>query len=356
MPRILIINPGATSTKLGIYENDEIIWKKNFEHSAHTEDLLTPEEKVKIRAKEIEGLLSKEGFKIEEFDAIACRGGILPPLESGTYEVDEEMVDYLLHKTGVDHPSNLAAPIGRLLSRGNIPVYITDPVSVDEFWDEARLSGIPQIERRSLFHALNMKAVARKVAEEMGKPLEELNFVIAHLGGGISVGLQVKGKMVDVNNANDEGPFSPNRTGELPVGDVVEMAFSGKYTEKELLKRYTKQGGLLAYLGTDDLRKAMELAANDPKAELVIEGMAYQIAKEIGGMCAVAGGNIDAIILTGGMAYNSDFVEKIKSYVARFALVVVEPGENELLALAEGAKRVLTGKEKPKRFKVGETI
>lgn len=151
MPKILIINSGSTSTKLGVYENDEILWKETLKHSSRTEDSLIPEEKVKIRAKEIEGFLSKEGYKLEEFDAIACRGGILPPLESGTYEVDEKMVDYLLHKTSADHPSNLAAPIGKLLSKGEIPVYITDPISVDEFWDDARLSGIPQIERQAFF-------------------------------------------------------------------------------------------------------------------------------------------------------------------------------------------------------------
>ncbi len=259
-------------------------------------------------------------------------------------------MDYLLHSSPVDHPSNLAAPIGFMISEGEIPVFITDPVSVDEFCQEARYSGLPQIPRVSRLHALNMRAAARQISEEFGRDLDSLNLVIAHLGGGISVGLQLRGRMVDVNNANDEGPFSPTRTGELPVGDVVKACFSGRFSQRELISRYTKEGGLKAYLGTDDFRKVMEMAESDAAAREVVEAMAYGIAKEIGGMCAVAGGKIDAIVLTGGMAYNSSFVELIKEYVSKFALVVIEPGENELLSLALGAQRVLAGVEEAKTF------
>ncbi len=354
MPTVLAINPGSATTKLGLFRDGKEVITKTLEHSGelHAADV-SKEHDIEVRRSAVVGFLRENGIDISTIDAIACRGGILPPLESGTYVVDDEMVDYLIHRSPVDHPSNRAAPLGAELSMGKVPVFITDPVSVDEFWELSRISGIPQIERRSLLHALNMKAAARRVAQEMGKDLTDLNFVIVHLGGGISVGLQMEGRMVDVNNANDEGPFSPNRSGELPVGDVVEMAFSGKHSEKQLISRYTKQGGLFAYTGTDDLRKAFELSQNDNNVSQVIAAMAYQIAKEIGGMCAVAGGEIDAVVLTGGMAYSERFVEMIRSYVSRFALVTVEPGENELLSLVEGAERVLNGTERAKKLKEG---
>jgi len=348
--RILIINPGSTSTKIGIYENKELKRKEYVKHSPEEEENMTVRQKVESRAKTIEKFLATNGYSAEDFDAVACRGGILPPLESGTYQVDEDMVQYLLQKSMFDHPSNYAAPIGMALSKGEIPVFITDPVSVDELCPEARLTGIPQLKRLSLFHALNMKAVAREVAKEMGADIKDLTFVIAHLGGGISVGLQAKGKMIDVNNSKDEGPFGPNRTGDLPVGDVVEKAFSGDFAEKELIKRYSSKGGLIAYLGTDNLLDVLEKSKYDNKAKQMLEAMIYQIAKEIGGLCAAAGGDIDAIILTGGMAYNSDFVEGIKTYISNFGLVVVKPGDNELLSLAQGAERVLEGEEEAKHL------
>ncbi|HOY25396.1 MAG TPA: butyrate kinase, partial [Mesotoga sp.] len=346
--KVLVINPGSTSTKIGVFEDSTLVLAESLKH-VKRED--SPHDKgVASRADEIRSFLAVKEISLEQFDAIACRGGILPPMESGTYRVNEEMCQYLVHSSKMDHPANLAAPIGMELSRGSIPVFITDPVSVDEFSPEARYSGLPQIPRVSLLHALNMKAAARQVAAEFGRDLENLNLVVVHLGGGISVGLQLRGKMVDVNNANDEGPFSPTRSGELPVGSVVEACFSSGLSEKELLSRYTKAGGMVAYLGTDDLRIAMEMARSDEKAREVIEAMAYGIAKEIGGMCTVAGGQIDAIVLTGGMAYNGSFVEMIKGYVSRFALVVIEPGENELMSLALGAERVLSGVEKAKEF------
>ncbi|AKI98160.1 butyrate kinase [Kosmotoga pacifica] len=346
--RILVINPGSTSTKLGIYEDKQITRKEYVKHSPEEEEGMAVPDKVEARARAIEKFLSKNGYRVKDFNAIACRGGILPPLESGTYQVDEDMVNYLLHKAILDHPSNYAAPIGMILSKGEIPVFITDPVSVDELCPEARLTGIPQLKRMSLFHALNMKAVAREVAKEMETDVSKLTFVITHLGGGISVGLQVNGKMIDVNNSKDEGPFGSNRSGDLPVGDVVEKAFSGQFSEKELIKRYSSRGGLIAYLGTDNLQEVLQRAKNDEYAKKVLQAMVYQIAKEIGGLCAVAGGNVDAIILTGGMAYNPDFVEEIKSYISNFGLVVVKPGDNELLSLAMGAERVLSGEENAK--------
>lgn len=346
--RILVINPGSTSVKLGVFEGASQIFNATLEHAQSEPE---SDGGITEKASEIRDFLQERGMNLEDFDAIACRGGILPPMESGTYLVDESMVDYLLHCSPVEHPSNLAAPIGFELARGEIPVFITDPISVDELSTEARYSGLPQIPRVSRLHALNMKAAARQVAGELARDVNSLNLVIAHLGGGVSVGLQLKGRMVDVNNANDEGPFSPTRSGELPVGDLAKMCFEGPYDQKELIKRYTKTGGLKAYLDTDDLREAMKIARDDSHAEEVVRAMAYGIAKEIGGMCAIAAGQIDAIVLTGGMAYNSKFTEMIKDFVGKFALVVIVPGENELLSLALGAQRVLCGAEKARQFK-----
>jgi butyrate kinase len=309
-------------------------------------------DQIDLRKKEVTDFIEKYGFKISDFDAIACRGGILPPLESGTYKVNEEMVDYLRNKTKIEHASNLAAVIGWELSENKIPVFITDPVSVDEFVPESRISGIPEIERKSLFHALNMKSVARRAAKELNKKYEECNFVIAHLGGGISIGAQEKGKMIDVNNANDEGPFSPERTGELPVGDLAKVAFSGKYDKKELKKRYVGKGGLVAYLGTNDLREAMKKAEKDDYTKKVVEAMAYQIAKEIGGMASVLKGKVDAILITGGMARNDKFIDMIKQRVSKIALIMLYPGSFEMEALAEGSLRVLNKEEEPKEWKM----
>ncbi|WP_041446455.1 butyrate kinase [Pseudothermotoga thermarum] len=351
MYRIFVINPGSTSTKVAVYEDEECVYAEKVEHSVQDlEKFPDIMDQYLFRKDNILSALKKVGFHEEDFDAIAARGGILPPLESGTYLVDERMVDYLLHKSPVKHVSNLAAVIAFEIAKGRIPVYITDPVSVDEMIPEARLSGIPEIERKSLSHALNIRAVCRKVAKMLEKDFNQLNFVVAHLGGGISVAAIRNGRMIDVNNANDEGPFSPERTGELPVGDVVRMCFSGKYTKDELKKRYVGKGGLVAYLGTNDLREALKRAEKDDYAKLIVEAMAYQIAKEIGGMCAVLCGKVDGIILTGGMAHSEKFTEMIKAYVYKFAPIFIVPGEFELEALALGALRVLRGEETAKRW------
>jgi len=344
---ILVINPGSTSTKVAIFEDENIKIDKVIRHKPYElekfDSLMAQKE---YREKAILEFLKSNGYKIDDFDAIACRGGILPPLKSGTYIVNEEMVNYLKYKSKVEHASNLAAVIGFELSNGKIPVFITDPVSVDEMVDEARISGIPEIKRLSLAHALNIKAVGRKVASELGKKYEELNMVIAHLGGGISVTAHRKGKMIDVNNANDEGPFSPERTGDLPVGDVVKLCFSGKYNHKEVKKMFVGKGGLVAYLGTNNMKEALEMAKSDEYAKLIVDAMAYQIAKEIGGMCDILKEEVDAIVITGGIANNNEFVENIKSYIYNFAPIFNIPGEFEMEALALGALRVLKGEEK----------
>ncbi|MGB9795916.1 butyrate kinase [Fervidobacterium gondwanense] len=350
--KILVINPGATSTKIAVFEDKNKVIQETLQHSVEELDKYkSVMDQKDMRAKAILDFLSKNSLKIEDLDAIAARGGILPPVEGGTYLVDENMVDYLVNRTKVQHASNLAAVIGYELASGaskNIPVYITDPVSVDEMIPEARLSGIKDIERKSLSHISNMRAVGIRIAEELGKKFNELNMVIAHLGSGISVAPFEKGRMIDVNNANDEGPFSVERTGELPVGDVVKLAYSGEYTKDQMKRMFIGKGGLVAYLGTNDLREAFRMAESDPKALEVIEAMAYQIAQEIGAMCVSLKEKVDAIVLTGGMAYSERFVEMIRSYIYKFGPIFVVPGEMEMEALAYGALRVLIGEELPK--------
>jgi len=356
--KILVINPGSTSTKVAIFENEKCEFRKNIQHSVKKlEKFNKVTEQYEMRKNAIVETVKAAGYTIKEFDAIAARGGILKPVESGTYLIDEDVVNYLKNECKIDHASNLAPIIAYELSRKyDIPAFLTDPISVDEFDELARFSGIREIKRKSLSHALNMKMVGKKVARELGKNYEDCNFVIAHLGGGISVSAHRKGRMIDVNNANDEGPFSAERTGELPVGDVVKLAFSGKYTKSELKKRYTKQGGLIAYLGTNDLRETLKMSKTDEHARLVVKAMVLQIAKEIGGMCAILKGEVDSIILTGGMVNNPEFVEMIKEYVSKFALVTVIPGENEMEALALGALEVLRGKVKPKIYVEGMKV
>jgi len=353
--KILVINPGSTSTKIAVFEGERKAFSKNILHSSEQlssfDKLLDQKE---FRKEQILQEILSAGYAIEKFSAIAARGGILPPLESGVYEVSEEMIEYLKFKSPVEHPSNLAAVIGDEIGKMyGIPVYIVDPISVDEMVPEARFSGIKDIERRSLAHALNIKRVCRKVSEEIGRSYSELNMVVVHLGGGISVTAHLKGRMIDVNNASDEGPFSPERTGGLPTGDVVRMAFSGKYTKTQLKREFMGRGGLIAYIGTNDFRTALKKASQDKEAKLVLDAMAYQVAKEIGGMCAILKGDVDAIAITGGMAHSMEFVENIKSYVYKFAPVFVVPGEFEMEGLALSTLQVLLGFEKSKKWRGG---
>lgn len=348
MHKILTINPGSTSTKVALFEDGNMIASENIEHK--NEELKKYDnimDQIDFRKKAIINFINKNGVEINDLHAISARGGILPPLKSGTYKVNEEMVHYLQFEAKVEHASNLAAVIGYQIADNKIPVYITDPVSVDEFIDEARISGNAKLERYSQLHTLNMKMVARRASEEIGKDYNEANFVIVHLGGGISIGAQEKGRIIDVNNANDEGPFSPERSGELPMGDVAKMAFSGKYNFKQMKKRYIGNGGLVGYLGTNDLREAFKKAEKDEKAKLIIDAMAYQISKEIGAMATVLKGNIDAIVITGGLANSEKFISMIKERVSKLGLIMVYPGSYEMEALCQGALRALNNFEKP---------
>ncbi len=342
--KILVINPGSTSTKIAVFEGEKEIFSTTIRHSV--EELKPYANSIAqkdFRMGKILETLSENSFNIKDFSAIGARGGVLPPLESGVYKIDENMVDYLSNKTPVDHASNLAAVLAYdLTKKYGMPSFIADPVSVDEMDDLARYSGMPELPRLSLAHALNIKMVARKVAEKYGKKYEDLNMVVAHLGGGISVTAHRKGRMIDVNGANDEGPFSPERTGEVPCGDLVRLAFSGKYSYGELKKKLVKNGGVVAYLGTNNVKEAVEMMEKgDKKAKLVIDAMAYQISKEIIGMMTALKGKVDYTVITGGIAYNKYIMDLIKEYVGKYAEFEVYPGENEMQALAIAAYKAV---------------
>jgi butyrate kinase len=349
--RLLIINPGGTSTKVAIFEDES---DQFVEVIRHTESQLRPFHRVidqeAFRRDIILDFLGKKGVDLSQLTAVFGRGGALKPLKSGTYPVVAQMVDDI--RQGLvfaDHPSNLGALLAHdLAKQAGIPAYIVDPVSVDEFIPEARLSGLPELERESLFHALNLKMICRQAAASLDKEYQEINLVAAHLGSGITVSAYRRGQMIDVNNANEGGPFSPTRAGGLPSTGLVKLCFSGKFTQTELLDRMTKRGGLLAYLGTDDGQEVeLRIRKGDRLAKLIYDAMIYQIAKEIGAMAAALGGDVDAIVLTGGLAHGKYLVDSLKKQVTFLAPVLVFPGEDEMRALALGALRVLTGQEQP---------
>lgn len=351
---ILVINPGSTSTKVAVFRDKEPVFTETLRHS--TEELSKYKriiDQFEFRTQAILDMLKEKGISLSQIDAIVGRGGLLKPIESGTYIVNEKMLEDLKKAERGEHASNLGAIIAYTLAKEhNIPAYIVDPVVVDELEDVARITGLPEIEKQSIFHALNQKAIARRLASDLGKRYDEVNLIIAHLGGGISVGAHRKGRVIDVNDAlNGEGPFSPERAGGLPVLDLVKLCYSGKYTFEEMKKKLIGKGGIVAHLGTNDVREVYKMIENgDKNAELILDAMAYQTAKEIGAMAVVLKGKVDAIGITGGIAHNGDFVRRIRERVEFIAPVYVYPGEDEMLALAEGAYRVLTGEENPKTY------
>lgn len=352
--KILVINPGSTSTKIAVFQDEKQIFKLGIDHSR--EELApyaTMTDQLPMRKQVILKALEENGIQISELDAVSGRGGLLRPIPGGTYTVNDQMLEDL--KIGVQgqHASNLGGLIANEIAKeAGGKAFIVDPVIVDELEPIARYSGLPEIERISIFHALNQKAIARRAAADLGKRYEECRFVVAHMGGGISVGSHLNGRVVDVNNALDgEGPFSPNRTGGLPVGDLVKLCYSGKYTENQIKKMIVGEGGLVAYLGTADLRQVEEsIETGDEEAFVIYRAMAYQVAKEIGSAATVLKGQVDAIILTGGMAHSERFTGLISERVSFIAPVKLYPGEDELNALAEGALRVLRGEEKAKDY------
>ncbi|MGL5313927.1 MAG: butyrate kinase [Peptostreptococcaceae bacterium] len=355
--KILTINPGSTSTKIAVFDNEELVFEKTLRHSSEEIGQYKKiSDQFEFRKKVIEDSLEEGGVKVSELHAVVGRGGLLKPIQGGTYIVDEEMIEDLKEGILGEHASNLGGIIAKEIGDSvNIPAYIVDPVVVDELNDVARVSGIPEIDRKSIFHALNQKAIARKAASELDKSYEECNFIVAHMGGGISVGAHKKGRVVDVANALDgEGPFSPERSGGLPVGDLIKMCFSGKYTQDEIKKRIKGNGGIVAYLNTNDVREVESRMNNgDEKAKLIHKAMTYQVSKEIGACASVLKGDVDAILLTGGIAYSMLVTESIKERVNYIGEVKVYPGEDEMIALAQGGLRVLNEEEEPKTYLKG---
>jgi butyrate kinase len=353
--KILVINPGATSTKVGVFDGEQMVFTEIVRH--HTDDLMDFNsilDQLDYRKQLIIDVLKQVDIEPGDLSAVVGRGGAFKPLTSGTYKVNNAMLsDVREGNVAADHASNLGCMLAHRIAHPNgIPAFIVDPVSVDEFDDIARVSGIPELERRSLSHALNLKATARMAAADLGKPYEKLTLIIAHLGTGISISAHRDGRMVDVNNANDGGPFSPQRSGSLPTTGLIKLCFSGRYSAAELKKRVVGNGGLKAYLGTDDAREAARaMRKGDKKARLVLDAMTYQIAKECGAMAAVLNGGQDAVVVTGGISQNETVMELLTPRLEWLGKLLVYPGEDELCALAKGALRVLRDEEKHKVYR-----
>ncbi|MBI6020564.1 butyrate kinase [Clostridium perfringens] len=353
--KLLIINPGSTSTKIGVYEGEKEVLEETLRHSS--EEILkydTIFDQLDFRKEVILNVLKEKGIDINELDAVVGRGGMLKPIEGGTYEVNDAMVEDL--KIGVQgpHASNLGGILSNEIAKEiGKRSFIVDPVVVDEMEEVARLSGVPELPRKSKFHALNQKAVAKRYAKEHNTSYEDVNLIVVHMGGGVSVGAHRKGRVIDVNNALDgDGPFSPERAGGVPSGELLEMCFSGKYSKEEVYKKLVGKGGFVAYTNTNDARDLIKLSQEgDEKGSLIFDAFIYQIAKEIGSMAVVLDGEVDAIVLTGGIAYSDYVTNAINKKVKWIAPMVVYGGEDELLALAQGAIRVLDGVEEAKIYK-----
>ncbi|KAF2958948.1 butyrate kinase [Thermotoga sp. Ku-13t] len=356
MFRILVINPGSTSTKLAIFEDEDCKISQTIYHDlSELSKYVRLFDQYEFRKQTLLRFLEDSGYRPGDFSAVVGRGGLIRPIPSGTYEVDETMLEELRQAKYGEHASNLGAVLAYEIAKlAGVKAYIVDPVVVDEMWDVARLSGHPELERKSIFHALNQKAVARLAAAELGKKYEEVNLIVVHMGGGISIGAHMKGRVVDVNNALDgDGPFTPERSGTLPLTQLIDLCYSGKYTKEWILKRIKGNGGLVAYLGTNSAVEVQDrINKGDREAELVYRAMAYQIAKWIGKMAAALRGEVDAIVLTGGIVHDQRYmVSWLKDYVSFIAPVLVYPGGNEERALAFGVLRVLRGEEKSKNYR-----
>ena len=353
--RSLVINPGSTSTKIGVFEDLTLSFEKNI---GHTPEQLAPFadilDQLDFRKRAVLDALEQAGIDLSTLDFIMARGGVLRPIPSGTYRINEQMLSDL-RTSATRHASNIAAFIAQSISQdlGGIPCYIADPVVVDEMEDVARLSGHPDCPRKSIFHALNQKATARLHCDRIGIVYEKANLVVAHLGGGISVAAHKQGRVVDLNNALDgDGPFAPDRAGSIPSSELIKVCFSGQYTKEELLKFISSKGGLVAYLGTNSVIQVMErIAQGDQRAKKVLDAMCYNIVKQIGAMAAALSGSVQTIVLTGGIAYNEPVVEYIRERCSFIAPIAVYPGENELEALVTNALVVLRGVITPKVYK-----
>ena len=354
--RILAINPGSTSTKIAVYQGSEPIFLKNIKHSP--EELVVfhkISDQFHFRKSNILQQLKDADISLDEVHAVMGRGGLLKPIPSGVYEVNEAMIYDLENSPLGEHASNLGGLIAHdiAIELPDAKAYIADPIVVDELDDIARISGHPLFERISIFHALNHKAIAREYAKAIQKPYEELNLIVVHLGGGITIGAHKKGRVIDVNQGLDgEGPFTPERSGTLPVGALIKLCFSGKYTRDEVLKMNKGAGGLVAHLGTNSAEEVEKMVENgDQNAKRIYDAMAYQVAKYIGMMYVVLKCEVDAILITGGIAYDRNFVSIIQEYIHKIAPVHVYPGEDEMRALAMNGLLLIKGELQPKEYK-----
>ncbi len=354
MYKILIINPGSTSTKIGVYEDETQVLEETLRHS--TEEIAkyaSIVDQKDFRKEVILNVLAEKNVDLKDIDVVVGRGGMLKPISGGTYAVSDELLEDLKIGKQGQHASNLGGILAREIADSiGVPSYIVDPVVVDELAPIARYSGVPELPRRSVFHALNQKAVAKRYAKEKGVSYESLNLIVVHMGGGVSVGAHKCGRVVDVNNALDgEGAFSPERAGTVPSGDLVKLCFSGKYDEKQVMKKLVGNGGFNAYLGTNDMRDLVKMAnEGNTEAANLIDAFHYQVAKDVGAAAAVLCGKVDAIILTGGIAYNKITCDSLTERIGWIAPVTVYPGEDELLALAQGAIRVMSGEEEVMKY------
>jgi butyrate kinase len=353
--RVLAIDPGSTTTKFGVFTRSGAEWVSEIRHSDdelaqfHGRSAMA---QLEFRAAPMRSALHAAGFSPAIFAAVAGRGGLLPPMSCGTYLVDDTMVEALREARRGDHPCNLGAVLALEFARqAGVNAYIVDPVTVDEWQDCARFSGLPLIVRSPVGHVLNTKAAAKRFAREQQRSYESLRLIVAHLGSGITVSAHRDGRMIDSNNSPEEGPFGPDRTGWLPVRELIKLCFSGVYTQKLLDRMVFGEGGLFAYLGTRDLKEVeRRIDAGDAYAAQVFEAMIYQIAKEAGAMASVLQGKVDAVLLTGGMAHSERMVSQLREYLVWIAPIHVYPGEDELQALAAGVFRVLDGEEAAKRM------
>lgn len=350
----LIINPGSTSTKIGVFEDETLLFEETLRHS--TEEIASYASIVDqkdFRKQIILDLLKEKAFDIHSLQVVVGRGGMLKPIPGGTYAVSDGLLEDLKIGKQGQHASNLGGILAREIGDSiGIPSYIVDPVVVDELMPISRYSGVPELPRTSVFHALNQKAVAKRYAKEQGKAYDSLNLIVVHMGGGVSVGAHEKGRVVDVFNALDgDGAFSPERAGAVPTGALIKMCFSGEYTEKEVYKKVVGNGGFNAYVGTNDMRDVEKMVqGGDQKAAEVREAFIMQVAKNIGSMACVLKGQIDQIIITGGIAYDKVVVGGLRERAGFLAPITVYPGEDELLALAQGALRVMSGEEKAMEY------
>ncbi len=349
--QIFVINPGSTSTKVALFDGRQQVFEQIFSHSSSQLQGISLWDQIEIRLPLIQHFLHEHS--VTTLDAVVGRGGLIKPVKPGTYIVNETMIKDARKGLQGKHAANLGCVLAQNIAQSsNCPAYVVDPVSVDEFEAIARISGHPLIERRTLAHALNIRAAVVWISEKLSLPPTQQNYVIAHLGGGISVAAIKRGKIVDVNDAAGAGPFSPERSGSLPLQQFIDLCFSGEYTQQQMRKLVMGQGGLKAYLGTTDLPEIETRIRNKNKeAELIYKAMVYQIAKEIAAMATVNNGKINAILLTGGLANSKYLVRQLKSRISFLAPVFVLPGELEMQAMAAGALRVLTGKESPKIYK-----